>query len=180
MNFAKLVLGTTLAVASTGCLIVVDDTNTGDVSFDYALLAPDPNNNNEIVAFDCDTLGVDRIRILLGDDLDANLVLDDNEVQIQADATCNQFDANNDGVTDADEIGFFGPATVDADFYDLFAVEVVDAAGALVPWQTFDVNQNFTRFSFSGGIDVLADVNNIIQFNGQGQLGNELQIFLGF
>src|SRR5690606_21071635 len=130
---------------SGGCIFIIDNNDTGDVVFDYVILEPDGAGG--FVAPDCDfsAFGVDAIRLLVGDDLNFNGILDDNEVQEQFATACNQFDINGDGVIDAGELGLYGPVAFSADFFDLFAIEVLDFNGNPILWEPFDSTDEATR-----------------------------------
>jgi hypothetical protein len=171
-----------LTVATTsGCILLPDfGDSVGTVEFSYVLLLPDANGD-VVAAASCEEIGVDEIRVLFGSDFNGDGILDDNEVQDEAIDFCNQLDFDGDGNILQDEFGLFsGP--IFSGFYDLFAVEFRNAAGATLGWQTFDVNQDFARFSFGGGISISANTINIIPFSGdQFQTpSEELQAFFGF
>jgi cysteine-rich repeat protein len=154
---------------------------TGDVLFDYVLLAFD---NGVVAASSCNDptlpVPVSDIHFLLGDDFNGNSTLEDNEILQEAFSSCNQLDADNNGTLEQNEFGLFGE-TFFVGTFDLLAVEFLDVAGSPIGWQTFDANTDFTRFSFGGGITV--PVNNTLQipFIGDGsQVDSELQAFFGF
>jgi cysteine-rich repeat protein len=156
---------------------------TGDILFDYVLLAPD-GNGGIVAASSCNDpslpIPVSDVHFMLGDDFDGNGTLDDNEIAQESFIGCNQEDTNGDGNLAPDEFGVFAD-TFFAGTVDLFAVEFVDAGGSPIGWQLFDVNQDFNRFSFSGGITVPANNTFQIPFNGDAaQNDTELQAFFGF
>ena len=154
---------------------------TSTLEFDYVVLFSDGAGG--FVAPDAADTNIASVGLLVGFDVNGNGTLDGNlgegEVfDAVADAN-NQVDANGDGVVDATEIGFFS-GTFLAGLYDTFAVEALDAGNTALLWQPFDQNVNATRFSFSGGIEVSGGARNFIPFNGNNQVGDELQIFIGF
>lgn len=173
-------LGAATLATSGGCLIFFD--TTGDVEFSYVLLLPDANGQI-IAATDCEQVGVDSVRFMVGDDFDNDGILDDDEIQDESLSFCNQLDFDGDGFLngDAGEFGLF-EGTIFGGFYGLFAVEFHDSFGDAIPWETFDVNTNFTRFSFGGGININSNAINIIPFEGDAAQTNaeELQAFFGF
>lgn len=185
MNFTKTLLGAAgaLALASSAGCIFVDFEDTGDVEFRYVLLFNDGGAIS--AASDCNQLGVDSVRLMLGNETNfVDGILDDFEIDEEATVLCNQLDGefgNLDGFIDEDEMGLFS-APFDSGSRDLFAVEFLDFNGNAIPWQTFDTNQNFTRFSFNGGVFVREDTTNILVFAGDAQQTNneELQAFFGF
>ena len=183
MKASRTVLGvaTTLALATLGgCPFIFVDNGVGNVQFNYVLLTSD-FNGDVVAATSCDELGIAEVRILFGTDNNFDGLLDDFEVEDQASDFCNQLDFDGDGNLLQDEFGFFeGP--IFSGFYDVFAIEFLNNAGIPLAWQTFDTNENFGRFSFSGGISVFAGDNNFIPFAGdQFQTpSEELQAFFGF
>jgi cysteine-rich repeat protein len=155
---------------------------TGDVIFEYVLLKPGVGGSIE-AAVNCAELGVTSIHFMLGDDANGNSTLEDNEIIQEALVSCNQADDNpTNGTIEANELGIFNEFFF-AGTFDLFAVEFLNN-GAFVPWQTFDVNTNFTRFSFAGGITITANATTTIPFDADPlflpQLSQELQAFFGF
>lgn len=168
-----------------GCENNCTFTATGTVEFSYVLLQND-GAGNVVAADNCADAGVSEVRLMIGNELTADGVLDDNEIILDGIVDCNQLD-NGDGILEQNEFGLYS-----LDFFtggrDIFAVEFLDAGGAAIPWQTFDVNQNFTRFSFGGGINILEGVINLLVFAGDAdpnnnipdQLDGELQSFFGF
>jgi hypothetical protein len=189
MKASRTVLGVaaTLALATFGgCpfFFVIDDNGVGDVQFNYVLLTSDINNNVR-AATSCEELGIDEVRILFGTDDNRDGFLDDFEVDDQASNFCNQLDFDEDGFIDQGEFGFF-EGQIFSGFYDLFAIEFLNSAGIQLGWQ-IDIadndNQNFTRFSFAGGISIFAGDNNFIPFAGDEETqtqSDELQAFFGF
>jgi cysteine-rich repeat protein len=173
-------------VNGDGCENNCTLTPTGTVEFTYVLLQND-GAGNVIAATDCVDAGVSEVRLLIGNERTVDGILDDDEVLLEGTVACNQLEDDGDGILDPDEFGLYS-----VDFFtgqrDLFAVEFLDAGGATIGWQTFDVNQNFTRFSFAGGINILENVFNILVFAGDAdpnnnipdQLDGELQSFFGF
>jgi hypothetical protein len=186
MKASRTVLGvaTTLALATFGgCPFIFVDNGVGDVQFNYVLLTSDINGD-VIAASSCEELGIGEVRILFGSDNNFDGLLDDFEVEDQASDFCNQLDFDNDGFVDQDEFGFF-EGSIFSGFYDVFAIEFLNNAGIPLGWQsdiTDNDNQNFTRFSFAGGISIFAGDNNFIPFVGdQFQTpSDELQAFFGF
>lgn len=185
MKLSRNILGAigALTVATTsGCIIFPGiDNNVGTVEFSYVLLLPDAITGDVVAASSCDEIGVGEIRVLFGSDFNGDGILDDNEVQDEATDFCNQLDFDGDGNILQDEFGVF-TGQIFSGFYDLFAVEFRNNAGATLGWQTFDVNQDFARFSFGGGISISGNTVNIIPFSGdQFQTpSEELQAFFGF
>jgi cysteine-rich repeat protein len=155
---------------------------TGDVLFDYVLLQPGVGGGPIEAAVNCADAGVLNIHFMLGDDFNGNATLDDNEIIQEAFLLCDQADTDGSGSIEIGELGIFDGFFF-AGTFDLFAVEFLNR-GVLVPWQTFDVNTNFTRFSFAGGITVTANATTTIPFDANPlflpQLGQELQAFFGF
>jgi hypothetical protein len=187
MKLAKTLLGAVGALtlaSSGGCIFVIGDNNTGDVEFSYVLLVPD-GAGGIAAATSCDDFRlpatVDAIRLMIGNERSFDGILDDGEIDEESTVLCNQFDANNDGIVDENDMGFFS-AEFGTGGRDLFAVEFLDFNGNAIPWQTFDTGTDFTRFSFGGGVNVLEDTTNILVFDGDGaQTGNaELQAFFNF
>jgi hypothetical protein len=186
MKLTKTLLGAVGALtlaSSGGCIFIVGDNNTGDVEFSYIILDNDPVNG--IVATSDCTLSngvtIDAVRLMLGNERNFDGILDDVEIDEEATVFCNQFDENFDGFINQAEMGLYS-AEFGTGGRDLFAVEFLDFNGNAIQWQTFDTQQNFSRFSFSGGVTVLEDTTNILVFAGDGaQTGNEeLQAFFGF
>jgi hypothetical protein len=172
----------------------------GGVEFGYVLLSPD-NNGDGIVdaAPNCAAAGVDSVRFSIGNDNNNDGILDAEEAIVQITLGCNQNDNNNNGVLDADELGSFQSNVDDIPegFFDSFAIEFLDAGGIPVPWQTFDNNQNFDKFTFKGAEDTFVGnfASTVLPFQGDGvanngnglddptipdQLDGELQTFIGF
>jgi hypothetical protein len=182
MKLSRNILGAigAFTVATTSGCIIDFGSNVGTVEFSYVLLLPDANGD-VVAATSCEEIGVSEIRILFGQDFNGDGILDDNEIQDQDTDFCNQFDIDGDGNLLQDEFGVF-TGQIFSGFYDLFAVEFANDAGVTLGWQTFDVNQDFARFSFGGGISISADTVNIIPFSGdQFQTpSEELQAFFGF
>jgi hypothetical protein len=198
MKLAKTLLGTAgalLLATSGGCIFFIGDNDTGDVEFDYVLLV---NDNGAIsAATSCDDFrlpsDIATIRVMLGNDRNFDGILDDGEIDEDGFTDCNQFDEDFDGFIDPNNSNGFNELGVfSAEFgtggRDIFAVEFLDFNGDAIPWQTFDTNQNFTRFSFSGGVTVLEDTINVLAFAGDRDPNNnipnqgdiELQSFFGF
>jgi hypothetical protein len=181
MKLSRNLLGTLAAATlatSGGCF--VEFSNVGTVEFSYVLLLPDVNGD-VVAASSCQEIGVDEVRIFFGSDFNNDGILQDDEIQDQDVDFCNQLDIDGDGAILQDEFGVF-TGQIFSGFYDLFAVEFANSAGVTLGWQTFDVNQDFTRFSFGGGISVTGNAVNIIPFSGdQAQTpSEELQAFFGF
>lgn len=171
-----------------GCSGACTVEQVGNIAFEYVILALDPVSGNIVAASTCDDpvlpTPIANAQLLVGDDLNLDGILDNNEILQDAFAVCDQFDepiSGTPGTIEPGEFGFFGESFFVGSF-DLFAVEFLDANGNPLPWQTFDIDQNFTRFSFSGGITV--PVNDIFVIEFQGDVGSqvdiELQTFFGF
>lgn len=141
-----------LALLALGCA-------RGDTSFSYQLasLAPGAPPEEATPLPDCGPVA--SLTLLLGDDFNGDGQLQDDELDPdfsdQAEAACDQLDANADGALSGDELGRFFAEKVDADLYDLAAVELRDASGALLPWRTLGVEVPATRIAFRGGFTLL-------------------------
>jgi cysteine-rich repeat protein len=167
-----------------GCATNCTVEQAGNILFEYVILAFDSNFGQLVAASTCNDPSLQtpiaEIRLLVGDDINLNSTLDDNEIAQDAFSICDQNDLDGDGTIEAGEFGFYGQGFF-AGSFELFAIEYLDDAGNTIPWQTFNENQNFTRFSFSGGITIPANNDFIIVFQGDGsQVGDELQSFFGF
>jgi hypothetical protein len=96
------------------------------------------------------------VRLLLGDDGNGDGQLGDDEFRAIGEATCNQSDANGDGILQAIEFGSFTAEVVVGD-YTFIAVEIIDDSGNLLSWLAFDQVLVATRNSFAQTVSVTAD-----------------------
>ena len=127
----------------------------------------------------CESMGLTAIRFMLGNDLNQNQTLEDDEILSEETRDCNQRDDNADGGLSAEELGLFTVVSFDPISYDMFAVELRDIEGQTPSFKTFDNTSGAARFSFGGGIQIKPHFNNSIQFAGDTQqLDGELQLFL--
>ena len=127
----------------------------------------------------CEDMGLTAIRFMLGNDLNQNQTLEDDEILEEQTRDCNQRDDNADGALSAEELGLFTVVSFNPVPYDLFAVELRYFEGQTPSFKTFDSLSGATRFSFGGGIQIKKRLNNVIQFAGDTQqLNGELQLFI--
>jgi hypothetical protein len=127
----------------------------------------------------CEDLGITAIRFMLGNDLNQNQTLEDNEILEEETRDCNQRDDNGDGGLSSEELGLFTVVSFTPTDYELFAVELRDIEGQTPDFHTFDSPTAAARFSFGGGVAIKNRLKNVIQFAGDAQqLSGELQIFI--
>jgi hypothetical protein len=151
-------------VAAVGCGDEIEPAPTGEVSFLYQLF-DGGGVDIDSCTFSAGTLAT--VRLLLGDDLNNNGVLDDAEIVTQGESACNQ----------SAELGSFGPVLVEAGDYSIFAVELVGDDGALIRWFAPVNNAPFlTRNSFGRTVTVTGDDGAVILFDDLGSVNFELQI----
>jgi hypothetical protein len=150
----------------------------GTVIFDYVLVDNDGAGNALIG--DCNFHGVEFLRFSMGDDLDGNGELDEDEEAEFLTAGCNQSgDLDGDGALLADgELGQFDN-NFTADSYTSFAIQAIDFNGNPIFWSFAGVVSD--KFTFNDGITIAPNTDNLIPFVGDAnQQGQELQILLGF
>ena len=154
-------------VALVGCGDEIEPAPTGEVSFLYQLF-DGGGVDIDSCTFSAGTLAT--VRLLLGDDLNDDGVLDDDEIVTQGESACNQ----------STELGSFGPVLVEAGDYSIFAVELIGDDGALIRWFAPVNNAPFlTRNSFARGVvTVPEDDGVVILFDDLGSVNFELQITL--
>jgi hypothetical protein len=127
----------------------------------------------------CEDLGITALRFMLGNDLNQNQTLEDDEILAEETRDCNQRDDNGDGSLSEEELGLFTVVSFEPTDYDLFAIELRDIEGQTPEFHTFDSAAGASRFSFGGGIEIQKRLKNVIQFAGDPQqISGELQIFL--
>jgi hypothetical protein len=154
----------------------------GDVTFQYSLFIQDGAGGVQ-AASDCEALGIEFIRLFVGDDDNADGVLDDAEVTEQISDRCIVGDANANGVFDANELGEYGDLTFLVNDYDAFAIELEDFNGVLVPFSPLGSGAApLARVTFVQDIEILEGDLLDIPFVGQdaaiAQTLDELQIEL--
>jgi hypothetical protein len=148
------------------------------LQFEYSVQQLDANGQR-LTPSSCEDMGLTAIRFMLGNDLNQNQTLEDDEILEEQTRDCNQRDDNADGALSAEELGLFTVVSFNAISYELFAVELRDIEGQAPNIKTFDNINGATRFSFGGGIQIKQRRNNIIQFTGDAQqLDGELQLFI--
>lgn len=137
---------------------------TGTIAFQYHLLDFADSFFDATSLLSCETTSgavVAKIRILAGNDDNADGVLDDAEVLFSAEDDCNYIDANGDGVIDATELGTFGPVSVPAPLEtNLGSVEFLDEAGIPILARTADdafADKTRLVFNIGNGLDVGID-----------------------
>ncbi len=127
-----------------------------NVKFNYLLL----DRDNDVSAFgSCGVVGVRYVKVMIGDDIDNDRMLENNEILSQDVADCNQYDEDGDGsINHIDEVGLFS-GTLAEGTYDLFAVEFLSEDMNPLPWQPFSPFSNETRISFNArNIIISSDV----------------------
>jgi hypothetical protein len=171
----------TLAGALGGCVVDPGDPGDpeaprGDVSFRYIILEqarPEP------LAISCAEAGVLAIRFAVGQDFDGDGVLSRAEEVEARQGVCEDGALDFNGNITERELPSWGPRSFFSGAYDLFSVELIDAVGDPVEWVTADGGAFATRFSFGGGLELLAHVESVVPFAGdEFQIGNELQIYV--
>jgi hypothetical protein len=167
-------------LGAAGLFILAGCGPRGGVDFDYVLLIDDGAGG--IVAADsCDAAGVNTVRYAVGNDLDANQILDEAEELDVVEVFCDQNDNNGDGIIAEDEFGtVLVNRVIDAGVYDSFSISFLDAAGNFVPWaQAPQPGANVFTFGFQGqdGTFTRGDINTLIFAGG---LAQELQAFINF
>jgi hypothetical protein len=162
-----------------GCGPLAPDTK-GGVQFQYVLFVDD-GVGGPIAAVDCAAAGVAKVKYNIGNDDNANGILEAAEAITQLEKVCNQDDANNDGVLDAAEFGNFDSGfNIDPDTYGAFSVEFLDAANQNVQWRIFEAINAADVFTFFGDTAIVDQQNLVITFQGDGaQVAGELQAFIG-
>ncbi len=159
----------------------VEDTDVeiAEVQFDYVLLYNDNGIPAAANACDHTNVQVTEVRLWVGNDANENGVLDDNE-GVFADVTCNQADADQSGILDANELGH-ATLQVPPGTYNIFAVEFLDENDYAWLWEPFDANTAASRFSYAADLELTAQTPTDLPFLGdQYQLDGELQAFFGF
>jgi hypothetical protein len=147
------------------------------LQFEYSVQQLDATGER-LTPKSCEAIGLTAIRLMLGNDLNQNQTLEDEEILEEQTRDCNQRDDNNDGALSVEELGLFTAVSLSAASYDLFAVELGDGEGQALKVKTFDSIDGATRFSF-GRIQIRQRLNNVIQFTGDPeQLNGELQLFI--
>jgi hypothetical protein len=148
------------------------------LQFEYSVQQLDASGQS-ITPESCEAMGLTAIRLMLGNDLNQNQTLEDDEIIAEQTRDCNQRDDNSDGSLSQEELGLFTVVSFDPIEYDMFAVELRDIEGQSPNFKTFDNTSGAARFSFGGGIEIKKRLNNVIQFAGNTQqLDGELQIFI--
>jgi hypothetical protein len=138
-------------------------------------------DNRGVTALDCTAAGVAAIRFIVGDDLDGDGFLSLGEELEAREGRCDTGDFDGNGFIDIDELGAWGPRSVAAGFYELFAIEVIDLDGRPLSFSTPAAISGglATRFSFGGGLEIVPDAENFIPFAGDAlQIDDELEIYL--
>lgn len=169
-------------LGAAGILILAGCGPRGGVEFDYVLLIDD-GAGGIIAADSCGAAGVDSVRFAVGNDLDANGVLDDGEELDSFEFGCNQSDANLDGNITADELGqVLINRVIDAGTYDSFSISFLDAAGGFVQWAQQPVpGANVFTFQGAEGTSFTRGDITFLPFQGDGnQVAQELQVFVNF
>jgi hypothetical protein len=148
------------------------------LQFQYSVQQLDASGQR-VTPESCEALGLTAIRFMLGNDLNQNQTLEDDEIIEEQTRDCNQRDDNSDGALSAEELGLFTVVSFNPVSYELFAVELRDIEGQTPDFKTFDNLDGATRFSFGGSIQIKQRRNNVIQFAGDAQqLDGELQLFI--
>lgn len=162
----------------TLCTLLAGSCTGTSLQFEYSVQQLDASGQR-ITPTSCEDLGLTAIRFMLGNDLNQDQILEDDEILEEETRDCNQRDDNGDGALSAEELGLFTVVSFNPISYDLFAVELRDIEGQTPNFKTFDNADGATRFSFGGGIQIKKRLNNVIQFAGDSQqLDGELQLFL--
>lgn len=172
----------TQILSAVGLFALVGCGNTGGVEFDYVLLFND--NGQVAAAANCAAVGVTDVRFAVGDDVNANQILDSEEENSILEVSCNQTDRNGDGIIAAEDFGsVFVNRVINVGTFDAFSVSFLDGAGNFVGWQTVDANVDADIFTFIGANGTTFTKGDItfLPFQGDGaQVADELQVFFGF
>lgn len=124
----------------------------GGVEFSYALYR---DGNPPTPAATCSAISVSRIRFMVGQDANADQILDDDELEGRATLDCNQSDRDNNQVLTTTELGHFETADdrLPAGDYNMFAIELAllrDNTISTIPSRTFIMNGYYERWTFVG------------------------------